>query len=272
MSHSTRRAIILGGSAVLAAGPARAQGVAGFAGNRAGSGVFDHSAFDALLARRARNLRDGVARVDYGGWQASRADRAALDAYMAALEGIRPHALTRPEQFAYWANLYNAVTLRVVLEAYPVTTIRSIRSGLIPGPWRRRVVTVEGVGLTLDHIEHGILRRGWTEPRVHYAVNCASYSCPNLPLRAWRGAGLGPALDAAARAYVNSPRAVRFDGDVLVVSSIYRWYADDFGGSDARVIAHLARYADEPLRGRLGTATRIGRHTYDWALNDIPRG
>jgi hypothetical protein len=272
MSHSTRRALILGGSAVLAAGPAWAQGVAGFTANRAGTGVFDHAAFDALLARRARNSRDGVVRVDYRGWQASRADRAALDAYIAALEGLRPHSLTRPEQFAYWANLYNAVTIRVVLEAYPVSTIRTIRSGLLPGPWRRRVVTVEGVELTLDDIEHAILRRGWADPRVHYAVNCASYSCPNLPLRAWRGAGLGPGLDAAARAYVNSARAVRFDGDVLVVSSIYRWYADDFGGSDARVIAHLARYADEPLSSRLRSATRIDRHTYEWALNDIQRG
>lgn len=271
MAHSTRRGVIIGGLAVLAAGAARAQGVAGFAANRSGTGVFDHAAFDALLSGRARNSRDGVVRVDYAGWQGSRADRAALDAYIAALEGVRPHSLSRPEQFAFWANLYNAATIRIVLEAYPVSTIRNIRSGLVPGPWRRRVVTVEGVALTLDDIEHAILRQGWAEPRVHYAVNCASYSCPNLPLRAWRGAGLGPALDAAARAYVNSPRAVRFDGEVLVVSSIYRWYAGDFGGSDARVIAHLARYADEPLKGRLRTITRIGRHSYDWALNDISR-
>ena len=101
------------------------------------------------------------------------------------------------------------------------------------------------------------------------AVNCASFSCPNLPLRAFRGVTLGPALDATARAYVNSPRAVTFDGDLLVVSSIYKWYAKDFGGSDARVIAHLARYANEPLKARLKTATRIGRDTYDLSLIHI---
>lgn len=268
----SRRDLIVSGAVGLIAGPAAAQGVAGFAANRSGSGTADHTAFDALLARRARNSRDGIVRVDYPGWKASVADRAALTAYIAALSRLSPLSLTRPEQFAFWANLYNAVTLDVVLDAYPVRSIRDIRSGVLPGPWRRRLVTIGGVELSLDDIEHNILRKGWVEPRVHYAVNCAAIGCPNLPLRAFRGATLGPTLDAAARAYVNTPRAVRFDGEALVVSSIYKWYAADFGGSDARIIAHLARYADEPLRSRLQAATRIGRDTYDWSLNATPGG
>ena len=263
----SRRNLIVGGAAGLIAGPAMAQSVAGFAANRAGTGTANHAAFDTLLDRRARNSRDGVVRVDYAGWKVSAADRAALTAYIAALSRLSPLSLTRPEQFAFWANLYNAVTIDVVLDAYPVRSIRDIRSGVLPGPWRRRLVTIGGVGLSLDDIEHNILRKGWVEPRVHYAVNCASISCPNLPLQAFRGATLGPALDAAARAYVNTPRAVRFDGDALVVSSIYKWYAADFGGSDARIIAHLARHADEPLKSRLQAATRIGRDSYDWSLN-----
>lgn len=263
----SRRDLIVGGLVSVVAGPAAAWDVAGFAANRSGSGTVNHAAFDALLARRARNSRDGIVRLDYAGWKASAADRAALTAYVAALSRLSPLSLTRPEQFAFWANLYNAVTIDVVLDAYPVRSIRDIRSGLLPGPWRRRLVTIGGVELSLDDIEHNILRKGWVEPRVHYAVNCASIGCPNLPLRAFRGATLVPALDAAARAYVNTPRAVRFDGDTLVVSSIYKWYAADFGGSDARIIAHLARYADEPLRSRLQAATRIGRDTYDWSLN-----
>lgn len=249
-----------------------AQSVAGFAVNRSGGGTANHAAFDALLRRRARNSRDGVVRVDYAGWKASAADRASLRAYIASLSRLNPQSLTRPEQFAFWANLYNAVTLDVVLVAWPVRSIRDIRSGITPGPWRRKLATVAEVELSLDDMEHNILRHGWSDPRVHYAVNCASISCPNLPLRALRGATLGPSLDAAARAYVNSPRAVTFDGDTLVVSSIYKWYADDFGGSDARVIAHLARYANEPLKTRLRAATRIGRDTYDWSLNATPRG
>ncbi|MBB5746970.1 DUF547 domain-containing protein [Brevundimonas variabilis] len=274
MLRSSRRGLILGGAGFLLAGPAGAQAgsVAGFTVNRAGSGTASHGAFDTLLGRRARASRDGVVRVDYAGWKASAADRAALKAYIASLVRLSPLALTRPEQFAFWANLYNAVTIDVVLEAWPVRSIRDIRSGLVAGPWKRKVVTVGGVALSLDDIEHNILRKGWSDPRVHYAVNCASFSCPNLPLRAWRGTTLGPGLDAAARAYVNAPRGVTFDGDVLVVSSIYKWYAADFGGSDARVIAHLARYADEPLKARLRAVTRIGRDTYDWSLNAVPRG
>jgi hypothetical protein len=274
MLRSSRRGLILGSAAALMAGPGLAQtgGVAGFTVNRAGSGTASHGAFDSLLGRRARASRDGVVRVDYAGWKASAADRGALKAYIASLVRLSPLTLTRPEQFALWANLYNAVTIDVVLEAWPVRSIRDIRSGLVAGPWRRKLVTIGGVELSLDDIEHNIMRKGWSEPRVHYAVNCASYSCPNLPLRAFRGATLGPALDAAARDYVNSPRGVTFDGEVLVVSSIYKWYAADFGGSDARVIAHLARYADAPLKARLQAATRIGRDTYDWSLNAVERG
>ncbi len=193
MSGFSRRGLMVGGTLALIAGPAAAQSVAGFAVNRAGTGTADHARFDALLARRARNSRDGVVRVDYAGWRASVADRTALKAYIASLSRLNPLGLTRPEQFAFWANLYNAVTVDVVLDAWPVRSIREIRSGLIPGPWKRKVATVAGVELSLDDMEHNILRKGWTEPRVHYAVNCASYSCPNLPLRAFRGATLGPA-------------------------------------------------------------------------------
>ena len=270
MGELSRRGLLVGGAVALLASPVLAQNVSGFAANRAGSGTADHSSFDVLLSRRACNSRDGVVRVDYAGWRASAPDRAALKAYIAGLSRTNPHALTRPEQFAFWANLYNAVTIDIVLDAGPVRSIRDIRSGLIAGPWKRKSATVTGVDLSLDDIEHNILRKGWSEPRVHYAVNCASYSCPNLPLRAFRGATLGPALDAAARAYVNHSRAVRFDGDALVVSSIYEWYADDFGGSDARVIAHLAQYAAAPLRARLQAATRIDRSVYDWSLNATP--
>lgn len=275
MTHLNRRALVAasgGLMASLSAAPALAQSPSRFTGRDAGRAVFDHAAFNALLARRARDSRDGVVRVDYAGWRGSVADRSALTRYIDALSALDPLSLTKPEQFAYWANLYNAATIRVVVDAWPVRTIRQIRSGFVAGPWRRKVATVAGVELSLDDIEHNILRKGWSDPRVHYAVNCASYSCPNLPLSAFQGARLGPALDAAARAYVNHPRGVQFDGNALVVSSIYDWYAEDFGGSDARIRAHLAQYAAAPLRERLQTATRIDRYIYDWSLNAAPAG
>jgi hypothetical protein len=126
---------------------------------------------------------------------------------------------------------------------------------------------VAGVDLSLNNIEHDILRKGWRDPRVHYAVNCASFSCPNLPQTALRGVGLGEVLDAAARAYVNHSRGVRFEGQKLIVSSIYRWYGGDFGGNDGKVIAHLAQYAAPALRTRLQAVDRIARGAYDWSIN-----
>lgn len=271
MTHLNRRGLVVAGAGLmvgLGASPALAQSTARFTGRQAGSAVVDNTAFNALLGRRSRNSRDGVVRVDYAGWRGSAADRAALTRYIDTLSALDPLTLTRPEQFAYWANLYNAATVRVVLDAWPVRSIRDIRSSLlVAGPWKKAVVRVGGVDLSLDDIEHEILRKGWSDPRVHYAVNCASFSCPNLPLRAWRGAGLGPALDTAARAYVNHARGVSFDGSSLTVSSIYKWYAADFGGTDARVIAHLSQYAAAPLAARLGQTSRIADHDYNWAIN-----
>jgi hypothetical protein len=235
----------------------------------------DEAAYDALLQRYVSESADGVNRVDYARWRANTADRSALDAYVAELAAQRPSAFTRDRAFAYWVNLYNAVTLQVVLERYPVRSIRDIRSegaGLDPraltGPWRTRRVVVEGRRLSLDEIEHSVLRPTFRDPRVHYAVNCASIGCPDLMPRVWRAQMLEADLDAAARAYINHPRAVSVGADGGVrVSSIYRWFREDFGGLDAGVIAHLQRYAAPELAQRLRGATRIAGYDYDWALN-----
>lgn len=236
----------------------------------------DEAAYDRLLTRYVSVSADGINRVDYGAWSANAADRQALDAYVGDLAGQRPSTFARERAFVFWVNLYNAVTLQVVLENYPVRSIRDIRSegtGLDPrgliGPWRTRRVTVEGRRLSLDDIEHAILRPTFNEPRVHYAVNCASIGCPNLLPRVWRAETLEADLEAAARAYVNHPRGVSFSANgSLRVSSIYRWFRSDFGGSDAGVIAHLRRYAAPDLARRLAVTSSIAGHDYDWSLND----
>ncbi|MGQ0531708.1 MAG: DUF547 domain-containing protein [Caulobacteraceae bacterium] len=235
----------------------------------------DDQPFDTLLSRYVVVSPDGVNRVRYRAWAANTADRGALDAYVAALEREVPSRMARNEAFAYWANLYNAVTLQTVLENYPIRSIRDVRSrtldprGLI-GPWRTERVRVEGRRLTLDAIEHDILRPTFGDPRVHYAVNCASIGCPNLPTRAWRAATLDQDLDAAARAYVNHRRGARFDANGrLEVSSIYNWFARDFGGSPNGVLAHLRTYAAPALSERLRSTRVVAGHSYDWSLNDV---
>jgi len=126
--------------------------------------------------------------------------------------------------------------------------------------------------MSLDDIEHETMRPTFRDPRVHYAVNCASIGCPNIWPRAWRAATLDRALDEAAAAFVNHPRGVAVlpDGR-LRVSSIFTWFREDFGGDEAGVLAHLRRHAAPALAGRLQGATIAG-DAYDWALNDAPPG
>ncbi|MEZ5994117.1 MAG: DUF547 domain-containing protein [Hyphomonadaceae bacterium] len=231
------------------------------------------AAYDALLARYVVASADGVNRVRYASWRANSADVAALNAYVAALESAQPSRMPRDARFAYWVNLYNAVTLQIVLENYPVASIRDIRSRTLDprglrGPWRTQRVTVEGQRLTLDQIENAILRRQFHEPRVHYAINCASIGCPNLMARAWRAETLDADLDQAARAYVNHPRGVSVDAQGRIrASRIYQWFADDFGSDGAQVLAHVRRYASPALRAGLSDAADIASYDYDWRLN-----
>lgn len=246
---------------------------------RAGAGDPDVP-FDELLARYLIEAADGVNRVDYARWRASAADRRKLADYVATLAARRPSQMPRSEALAFWGNLYNAVTLTVILDNYPVDSIRNIRSEGVwldpkawTGPWRTPRVTVEGRRVSLDDIEHEIMRPTFRDPRIHYVVNCASIGCPNLWPRAWRAASLEADMDAAARAFVNHPRgaAVRADGS-LWVSSIYRWFIEDFGGSDDGILAHLRRYAAPALAGAIDAGARIADHGYDWTLNRVTSG
>jgi len=234
----------------------------------------DDAAYDRLLAKYVVASSDGVNRVNYAAWKANAADVAALDGYIASIEATALSKLPRNEQFAAWANLYNAVTLKVVIAEYPVKSIRDIKSTgtldpkALIGPWVTKRVTVEGRKYSLDDIENAVLRANWKEPRVHYAVNCASYGCPNLQPKAWRGASLDADLTAAAKAYVNHPRGVSVAGDALHTSSIYKWFKTDFD-ADGGVLAHLQKYADADLAAALAKNARIAGDDYSWALNAV---
>jgi len=232
--------------------------------------VIEHSPWTALLKRYVKPGEDGINLVAYA--DVTAADRRALDSYIDNLSAIPISRYARDEQFAYWVNLYNAITVKVILDHYPVDSIRDIdlSSGLFgDGPWDAKLVTIEGQDVSLNDIEHRILRPIWRDPRVHYAVNCASIGCPNLRAEAYAGATLEDALNESAGAYINHPRGARVRDGKLRVSSIYVWFADDFGGgSDEAVIEHLQTYAKAPLNSQLSKITSIDGHTYDWALND----
>lgn len=226
--------------------------------------VIDHSAWDAFLTRYVQASADGINRVDYKG--AAGVDRAMLKPYLVAMQAIVPSQYNRAEQFAYWVNLYNAATVDLILEAYPVKSIRNLGFAS-SGPWDKKILTVDGFPLSLNNIEHGILRPLWQDPRIHYAVNCASIGCPNLAQQAYSSARLEEMLEAAARSYVNHPRGfMRTDGK-LTASSIYNWYQTDWG-DESGVLDHARKYADADQRAVIGDAAGIGGYEYDWSLNE----
>lgn len=241
-----------------------------FATNDAASTMtVDHSAWDRLLGAYVVVSPDGINRFAYG--RVSASDKKALKTYLAALQGVKVTALKADEQRAFWINLYNALTIDVVLDRYPVKTIKDISLGggfFSSGPWKKELVTVEGRKLSLDNIEHDILRKVWSDARVHYAVNCASISCPNLLAKAFTGPNLDKMLTQGARAYVNHPRGVRVSGAKIYLSRIYNWYRSDFGATDAELFRHLAAFAEPALKKQLGSVDTIAGYDYDWSLNE----
>lgn len=231
----------------------------------------DHGVWHRLLAAHVEPGRDGLNRVDYSGLKSNSKH---LSDYIAQLERTDVTALTRDDQFAYWVNLYNALTVRVVVDHYPVASIRDIALGgslaaaVIGGPWKAKLAKVCGLDLALDDIEHTILRGEFKDPRLHYAINCASVGCPNLRIEPFTGGDLEITLEAAARDFINSPRGMAIENGQIVLSGIFKWYRRDFGGDERAVLAHIARYADKPRRAAIERRLPVTRYDYDWRLND----
>ncbi len=235
----------------------------------AAAGQIDHAPWQRLLKAYLVPGKDGINRMAYG--KVTEAHRRALQAYLARLTALPVSHYRRAEQLAYWVNLYNALTVELVLSHYPVQSILDIKisPGLLGyGPWDKKLTEVEGQQLSLNDIEHRILRPIWRDPRIHYVVNCASLGCPNLPLTALTAENAGTLLDAGAMDYVNHARGARVEGGKLRVSKIYNWFSADFGANHGEIIAHLKRYARPPLAGALNGVEKITGYEYDWTLNE----
>ncbi len=228
-----------------------------------------HDEWDAILMRYLRIGEDGVHRVAYG--EFTPADRTRLDDYIAHLAGLPISAYNRAEQLAFWINLYNALVVRLVVDHYPIASIRDIGTPSEAGgggPWRQELVVVEGSPISLYDIEHRVVRPIWRDPRVHFALSCAAVSCPNLQPEPFYADELERQLNDAAIAYVNGSRCIRIEDDQLGLSSMFRWYRDDFGGTDRDVINHLMAYAEPGLAMKLQRFDQINDDGFDWRLND----
>lgn len=231
---------------------------------------FDHGPWQDFLDRYlVTDAASGIHLLRYGA--VSLEDRRELDAWLEAAAATDPRDASRDAQMAWWINLYNALTVQLILDHPDVDSIRDISSGLFSfGPWDLEVIRVAGEDLTLNDIEHRILRPLFRDPRIHFAVNCASLGCPDLAAEAYTAAKLERLLAAGARSYVNHPRGVSLDAGRLTLSSIFDWYRGDFPEGRTALLEWLAGHAEPALAERLGAFEGRIRHAYDWDLNAAP--
>lgn len=228
---------------------------------------FDHShaAYSNVLQKHVVN---GI--VDYS---ALLKDRARLDAYIQTMAAVRLQEFQRwgnEEQLAYLINLYNAETLQLIVDNYPVDSIRDI-GGFFTKPWDLKVVSLFGKTVTLNTIEHGILRKNYQEPRVHFALVCAARGCPPLRNEAYVPDALYQQLDEQARVFFGTPEKNRVEiaDKTVYLSPVLKWYGDDFGATSRRMLDYVSHYFPADAAAALRTQEFSIEYThYDWDLND----
>ena len=220
------------------------------------SGEFDHSVYELVLNQY---LKHG--RVDY---KSLKENPQELDQYLKQVGDLAGYQFNRMhdnEKIAFYINVYNAATLKTVSDHYPVKSIKRI-----PGVWDKLKFPVAGQKLSLNEIEHKILRRQFAEPRVHFALVCASLGCPQLQDKPFTGANLSRDLDYQAARFLNDNTRNRLDKDknVLYLSSIFKWFKKDFGD----VMAFIAQYMSPDRRQFIDQNKPRIKYQYDWQLND----
>ncbi len=238
----------------------------------ADSRAIDHSMLTAVLHDHVKN-----GAVDYAGIK--------LDTrfwhYIELLKGTDPSALAGDEErLAFWINAYNAFTIKVVCDHYPIESIKDLSTGILGSEyltktsvWDKPYVEIGGETLSLNDIEHGIIRKRFDDPRIHFALVCAAKGCPPLRREAYLASRLDEQLDDQARVFLGQADKNRIDlsSGKLYLSAIFQWYEGDFTRSGTPLSVYVARYLPEPaasyLRNRAGGIT-IEYTSYDWSLND----
>ncbi len=207
-------------------------------------------------------VKNGV--VDYQGFKN---EEAKLDRYLKILEDTDPKKLPRNEQFAFYINAYNAWTIKLILSAYPdIKSIKDLGS-LFKSPWKKKIALIDGDVITLDNIEHDILRPRFKDSRIHFAVNYASKSCPPLRSEPYRGDVLERQLTEMTEAFINNPTYNRLQENTLYLSSIFKWYSEDFKDD---IVGFFRQYAKGELKRRLQEQAgkiQVEYLDYDWSLN-----
>ena len=222
--------------------------------------IVDHSIYAILLEKYVKQ-----GQVDYRGFKS---EEAKLDQYLKVLEKTDSDNLSGNEQFAFYINAYNAWTIKLILSGYP--GVKSIKDfgNILKSPWKKKICRIDGDVITLDDIEHKILRPRFKDPRVHFAINCAALSCPPLISEPYRGDTLDRQLDHSARIFINNPQRNYLEDNTLYISKIFKWFSEDFNND---VIGFLMKYAKEDLKKELEvkrSKIKIKYLNYDWSLNE----
>lgn len=220
-----------------------------------------HETWDQLLKK---HVKDGW--VDYKGFNR---DVKQLDYYLDQLAKLDVSRLSGDEKLAYWVNAYNAFTVKLILNHYPIPGIRKISR-----PWKRKEWKASGKMVSLDHIEHEILRKNFKEPRIHFAIVCASIGCPDLQPFAFYAAKIEEQLTHAAKHFFNSTKhfELKQKGDYVTIhiSKIFSWFGKDFGGDKRTRANFMLPYLDEKIALEIKKAGKLKfkYKSYDWNLNE----
>lgn len=227
-----------------------------------------HHAWQKFLDQYLITDNEHINLIDYA--HLTPTDLASLNKYIQELSQIDIDDYNRQEQLAYWINLYNALTVQTVAKYYPVANIQeiSISPGLFSvGPWGANLITIKNTALTLDDIHNRIIRPIWNDSRTHYAINNATIGAPNLAKHAYQGDLIDKQLNESSRQYINSLRGAQVIEGKLIISKVYDWFEEDFGGTKNGVIKHLYQFATEPLLSQLKHTNSIDSYTYNWHIN-----
>ena len=230
-----------------------------FTGQSPAGTDIDNRIYASLLKKHVKNKK-----VNYDGFKK---DEKRLDEYLDILSHTDVKSLSGNNLFAFYINAYNAFTIKLILTKYPgINSIKEI-GGFFSNPWNIKFILLQKRTVSLDHIEHDILRPKFKDPRVHFAINCASKSCPRLLNEPYEGRILETQLDTQARKFINDKKNTFIKGDTLFISKIFKWFKKDF--SDNPVL-FIKRYAATELKEQLnsyGENIKLQYLTYDWSLN-----
>jgi hypothetical protein len=240
----------------------------------AAAGSFDHR-FDqwTRLLRQHVTVVGASTRVRYAEWKT---DRAGLVPFTSALSDVSPKvfdAFSKAEKMAFLINAYNAFTIQMVLDSYPIKSIKDAGS-LFTSPWKKKFFKLFGRDFTLDDIEHGMLRKDFGDPRIHFAINCASLGCPPLRDEAYTDDGLDSQLDQQAKGFLRDEAHNKIDltNKKRGLSMIFKWFHEDFEKNGGSVQKFIAKYLSDNagVQAQLTAGLfQVSYLDYDWNLNQI---